>query len=212
MDFCDWANVAAHELAHALGFSSGYLPFAMHSQYGLFVGSHTKREWDKYSSIQSYPPLEFIDSDHWSEQCFARELMLPHLASRTRVRRRALLSRITLAVFADIGYQVNYKCADPKVPLFGACRKSTRKIRRSQKLRQFCRRYKEAWPRRLGSPKYFTGTKRRFQVLRYQWLMACTSRRKAIRRWMRRSRKQARVCRKHLAQMPVVLARISKTN
>jgi len=54
--------------------------------------------------------------------------MLPRLASRENVSRRALLSRLTLAVFADIGHKVKYECADPKVPLLGACRKSTRNI------------------------------------------------------------------------------------
>ena len=192
LDSCDWANVAAHEMGHALGFASDLPSFQRYLDHSFFRGgSSAQREWDRLNTSLRYPALE-EDGSHWSRYCFANEMMLPgyDAGPRLLVRdRRDPLSSLTLAVFADLGYQVNYGCTD-KVSALATCNPHNyRRPRRPWGL------LLAAWPRRLlGLQKLQVlreKIRKQYQILRYRVLMIRTSCLKLRRRFCRAWRKRA---------------------
>ena len=168
-DYCFWANVALHELAHALGFEAGILPFQRHVRgRASFGGGNARQEWAKLNTTMKRPPLSSRrDLSHWSKDCFFHEVMHPEADLLWDMGRRVPLSRVTLAVMADLGYQVNMGCADRSVSIHPTCR-----ARERQK-------------NKLHLPK--------LQTLRYQFLVRWTSCRKAVQRHVRKGRKHAKV-------------------
>jgi len=115
-DNCLWSSVVTHEIAHALGFFRDLSIFEKHIVHEgdarLFRGgTNTMREWDKHNTSLSYPALE-QDAAHWSGSLLGNDLMSPTINVQSCYRNRANLSSLTLAVFEDLGYDVNYKCAD----------------------------------------------------------------------------------------------------
>lgn len=132
-DQCDWNNIMMHEIAHGLGFASFIfsnrklnLIRSLPDGSKLFLGNNTKREWEAMGGskdLSRYPRLAGDDGSHWSNDCFdEHELMVPvHRSSDDAISRRentrSRISRQTLSVFQDLGYEVDMQCADSDLGL-----------------------------------------------------------------------------------------------
>ena len=120
---CQWANIIAHEIGHALGFtntarSRGLIHHDRGAEEAHYCGGNATEEWRRFSGCRkSFPPLD-VEGRHWPEDdCIGLELMTPALDSIQRdgygkLNGRLPLSRLTLAALEDMEYQVNYNCAD----------------------------------------------------------------------------------------------------
>ena len=125
------AGVIAHEMGHALGFNpSSYLAKGL-AAGGVadpyFSGGAARARFAEHGDW--YPgvrvPLEDSHDNgpndpHWRFIVFGDELMASELGPGYRLP----LSVITLGLFADLGYSVDYSVADSYevIPLFGASR------------------------------------------------------------------------------------------
>ena len=107
-------DTVLHEMAHTLGFSTSLL-----REQGrippdgdcVFRGGNAVREY-AFSGC-SEVPLESVNNAckaHWDEACLPTELMSAQLDFEDPNRP---LSRITIGLFNDMGYQVDYAAADP---------------------------------------------------------------------------------------------------
>jgi hypothetical protein len=92
LDFCDWANIAAHEIAHALGFVIEMFEYKqiVGRGKGRFFsrginGASTLDEWQKegFKNKPRYPILSNIDHSHWSHLCFRNEASRQFLVRET---------------------------------------------------------------------------------------------------------------------------------
>jgi hypothetical protein len=104
--------ILVHEIGHALGFGSGNPGFQAFVQNGTWTGANALRE---FRSIFGQPnaagvPLDPEGSAHWSEAVFGNELMTPYTNANMP------LSRITIGLFEDLGYEVNYAARDVYSP------------------------------------------------------------------------------------------------
>lgn len=115
-------ETAVHELGHALGFTA-----QLWTRLGLFrqddfdprfKGENATREFNQiFGTSFSSAPLEPASAgggsafSHWEERLFQGELMSPTTDGVTGEP----MSRITVALFQDIGYKVDYRGADPYV-------------------------------------------------------------------------------------------------
>ena len=123
--------VIMHELGHALGFSpQSYLP--KHLAAGgtndpHFTGATARSKFHEHGAWYTGVTVPLEDESgrgpndpHWRMSVFGDELMVA-AASRDL---RGPLSVITLGLFADLGYEVDFSVADPYqvAPLFGANR------------------------------------------------------------------------------------------
>mmetsp|Transcript_49033 Transcript_49033/g.73162 ORF Transcript_49033/g.73162 Transcript_49033/m.73162 type:complete len:434 (-) Transcript_49033:111-1412(-) len=178
LDHCDWANIAAHEIAHALGFLPKRLVRGSHLWQSRSVGggTQTQREWQeltnaaaasqhgKDAGIPLRPPLVSDGSSHWSTHCFEQELMQPEYDRDVQTCSRNPLSRLTLATMQDMGYIVNYGCADDNAHfrLLDTCtrehhptraqlalKQARRKVKRSMRKMRIYRRKLKRYPRKL---------------------------------------------------------------
>ena len=181
-DKCKWNNIFMHEFGHALGFtdevfiSKGLLYHHDNNKarsMPVFLGKHTRREWQKMGGLKKsniYPPLFPGDGSHWPDTCFnTHELMLRAVDSTTS--EHPPISRMTLAVFQDLGYNVDMKCADRHIQL----------------LDNTCRRGKKG-PDTMRKKAAREGTKK-IQTMRYKTSMEITSLRKYFQRnkaWLSR--------------------------
>ncbi|MDE2822943.1 MAG: hypothetical protein OXK79_05505, partial [Chloroflexota bacterium] len=94
-------NLARHEIAHAMGFgqsSAFYRLCSNGAQGGLFLGRAARGEAPGV-------PLYVTDGGHWER---TGPLILDVMAT---VRSSALVTRITLGAFEDLGYEVDYGMA-----------------------------------------------------------------------------------------------------
>ena len=135
-----FANIAVHEMAHALGFAHF---FRSRGRYeGFFLGSNAQREWNKLNTTLEYPPFD-PKMDHWSAFCFKNELMLATYTEDEGNSRRPI-SRVTLATFEDIGYQVNYDCADDGIlKIYATCNEQNHPVLTlNEKLHRWFMRHK----------------------------------------------------------------------
>jgi hypothetical protein len=123
--------VITHEIGHALGFNpESYLP--KHLAAGgtsdpHFTGATARSKFAEHGAWYAGVTVPLEDGSgrgpndpHWRFSVFGDELMVA-FASRDL---KAPLSVITLGLFADLGYEVDFSVADPYevAPLFGATR------------------------------------------------------------------------------------------
>ena len=205
-DQCDWNSIMMHEIAHALGFADKIFSDngLLHTSWGgssVFTGKNAKREWESMGGSDDsrrYPRLaKLASSSHWPYNCFDKhELMIrwhrPSDSVCPGKNVRAPISRLTLGVFQDLGFDVDMRCADydivlrynPRCWLGG---RGTSKLRR-KKMKKTQHR-STGWKRR----KDLT-LKQFFQILRYEFRKDLTTCRKQILRFgrvLKRTRKKA---------------------
>ena len=126
-----FSAVITHEIGHAMGFNpESYLP--KHLAAGgtsdpHFTGTTARSKFDAHGAWYTGATVPLEDGSgrgpndpHWRFSVFGDELMVA-FASRDL---KAPLSVITLGLFADLGYEVDFSVADPYevAPLFGATR------------------------------------------------------------------------------------------
>ncbi|EAN89556.1 surface protease GP63, putative [Trypanosoma cruzi] len=117
-------RVAAHEIAHALGFSQesigeNSIKISEHSVRGMrrkkVAGKHVKEKAKAHFGCDSLEGMELEDEDgassrnipHWKERHAWDELMAPTVGA-------GYYTALTMAVFADMGYyRVNWSMAEP---------------------------------------------------------------------------------------------------
>jgi hypothetical protein len=112
-------SILLHEMAHALGF--GLRPIwesfgLLEVDKSVYKGGQANEEWTKISGCSipsSTVPLN--DTLHWSEACLGDELMTAIFPDPVSGRIPPL-SSITIGSMADLGYSVNFDCADPYTP------------------------------------------------------------------------------------------------
>lgn len=116
---CDWANVITHEIGHALGFldASRYdIKRGLGSHF--HCGARVAEQWRLMSKCPNSFPILDDSGSHWPENdCMSVELMTPrinfiHTDGHGKRNEHLPVSRLTLAALEDIGYKVNYDCAD----------------------------------------------------------------------------------------------------
>jgi hypothetical protein len=124
-------GVMMHEMGHALGFNpQSYLPKGLAegaSDDPVFVGGAARSEFSKHGAwyTGATVPLENtsnlgVRDPHWRFSVFGDELMVPVVSRGFK----SPLSTITLGLFQDLGYTVDFSVADPYevAPLFGGNR------------------------------------------------------------------------------------------
>ncbi|KAF5218595.1 hypothetical protein ECC02_008450 [Trypanosoma cruzi] len=117
-------RVAAHELAHALGFSQRNMEEkgVLNSEYivrgrsrWMVAGNHVKAKTRAHFGCKTLEGMELEDEDgasarkipHWKERHARDELMAPTVGA-------GYYTALTMAVFADMGYyRVNWSMAEP---------------------------------------------------------------------------------------------------
>lgn len=122
-----FSGVITHEIGHALGFIPGsYAPRGLAgggSSDPYFSGATARAEFVAHAAWYSgvAVPLEnrsgLGPSDpHWRYLTFGDELMVAEVSAGSE----SPMSSITLALFKDLGYEVDFSVADPYVvrPLF----------------------------------------------------------------------------------------------
>jgi len=124
-------GVVMHEMGHALGFNpKTYTPknlSAGGANDPVLTGAKARAEFALHGAwyTGATVPLEDLSGvgprdPHWRYRVFGDELMVGAIA----VGAKSPLSTITLGLFQDIGYDVDFSVADPYevVPLFGGDR------------------------------------------------------------------------------------------
>ncbi|WP_299549386.1 leishmanolysin-related zinc metalloendopeptidase [uncultured Tateyamaria sp.] len=111
-------DVILHEMAHVLGFGTLWLRQNLIAGTGTmdprFVGTSASREFaDLDPQGGNAVPISNTGGagtreSHWRELVFGDELLTGFLSGGVRP-----LSRLSIASFEDIGYQVDYSSADP---------------------------------------------------------------------------------------------------
>lgn len=126
-----FAAVVTHEIGHALGFNpNSYLPKGLAAGGSAdphFTGARARAEFAAHGAWYTgvIVPLEKSsgkgpNDPHWRFDVFGDEVMVAFVSRDFKYP----LSSITLGLFADLGYQVDFSVADPYevAPLFGANR------------------------------------------------------------------------------------------
>ncbi|MGI9448479.1 MAG: hypothetical protein ACR2NI_12725, partial [Pirellulales bacterium] len=113
VDMADTGNiqqlteVMIHELGHALGFIGGVLSDFNYLDVNTnFIGPQALAQYQKISPGAQSVPMQ-VGGGHWDETEFGVEIMTPSWNPNS------VLSMLTVGVFDDIGYDVNYARADP---------------------------------------------------------------------------------------------------
>ena len=108
-----WNAVILHELGHVLGFGTMFAQNDLHSgnlTSDLYLGANAGAEWRKLCPNGRIP----IETEggagtaggHWDEECLQGELMTGYVSGS------AVVSRLTIAAFKDLGYAVDMDAAD----------------------------------------------------------------------------------------------------
>lgn len=112
-------NIALHEIAHVLGFATLWSEAGLigsQSENGttvpVFTGEHAVRAYAELGGSGGVPleidAPEDANGSHWRQSVFGNELMT--FEGQVGF---VPLSRVTIAQFADLGYEVNLDAADP---------------------------------------------------------------------------------------------------
>jgi hypothetical protein len=126
-----FAAVVTHEIGHALGFTpKSYLPKMLAAGGRAdphIIGTRARSEFAAHGAWYTgvIVPLEDRSGDgpndpHWRFDVFGDEVMVAFTSRDFKFP----LSSITLGLFEDLGYEVDFSVADPYevAPLFGASR------------------------------------------------------------------------------------------
>lgn len=111
-------TVALHEIGHALGFGTVWQQKGLVSGVGgtnpRFLGTNAVAEYNlRFGINETSVPVENTGGSgtrdvHWRESVLGTELMTGIINTGTNP-----LTRLTIAQFADLGYQVDFARADP---------------------------------------------------------------------------------------------------
>lgn len=110
-----FVGTLTHELGHGLGFVAGGI-FSQFVTANSFTGPSAVAEYQRMFRLNATSiPLENgggggTAGSHWEEDIFSSELMTGYVAAVMQ------LSRVTVAAFQDLGYQVSFSGADPFAP------------------------------------------------------------------------------------------------
>ncbi len=127
----DLYDVILHEMAHVLGSGTIWanLNLLVPTSGGSdprFIGAQARQEYNTIFGVnESGVPVEAgggpgTADAHWRESVFTDELMTGFISGTTRP-----ISRVTIAQFADLGYQVDLNRADPFTPDLRSSRSGT---------------------------------------------------------------------------------------
>ena len=127
-----FSSVVLHEMAHVLGFGTLWNTTSIGGTRNVtqgqgtgnprFTGVRAVAEWSRLGGLSGVP-LENTGGagtvgSHWKESTFGNELMTGYISPSTNP-----LSRLSIAQFADLGYNVDISKADSySVPGFGLLR------------------------------------------------------------------------------------------
>jgi hypothetical protein len=111
-------DVILHEMGHVLGFGTLWSRMNLIAGAGTvnptFIGANAMREYAVLTSRSDPTPVPVENTGgpgtrdgHWRERVFGNELLTGFLSGTVRP-----ISRLSIAVFEDMGYQVNYETAD----------------------------------------------------------------------------------------------------
>ena len=105
-----------HEMGHVLGIGTLWQPKGLIANSGLgnpgFIGAMAVLEYNRAFGLNATSvPVEPFVEGHWDEAVFTNEMMTPFDDPED------VLSRMTIASLADLGYQVNFAPAEPFGPL-----------------------------------------------------------------------------------------------
>ena len=114
-------DVILHEMGHVLGFGTLWSRMNLISGAGtvnsVFVGANAMREYAVLTGRPSPTPVPVENmggpgtrDGHWRESVFGHELLTGFLSGATRP-----ISRVSVAAFEDMGYEVDYEAAAPFV-------------------------------------------------------------------------------------------------
>ncbi|MDA0834523.1 MAG: pre-peptidase C-terminal domain-containing protein [Planctomycetota bacterium] len=113
-----FTGTVLHEIAHALGFGTIWTDMGLVTGSGTadprFTGANATAEYNtRFNVNETGVPLEpgglpGTSESHWSEAILTNELMTGFADPGLNP-----ISRITVAQFEDLGYEVNYNSADP---------------------------------------------------------------------------------------------------
>lgn len=113
------ADVIIHEMAHCLGFgtlfeANGLIKWAGTSN-PVYIGSHAVTEYGVLTGNATIDHVPLADTGgpgtregHWRERTFGDELFTGYISGQIRP-----ISRMSVASFKDLGYEVNMLAADP---------------------------------------------------------------------------------------------------
>jgi hypothetical protein len=114
-------NVVRHEMGHVFGLGTVWDDLDL-IRRGTYRGVNGNREWNSLGCPGRIP---LAGEAHWSERCLTTELMTPVISGPSQ---GMPLSRMTIGSLQDIGYEVNYNCAEPFIPSATCCPNASRVI------------------------------------------------------------------------------------
>ncbi|MEO9512785.1 MAG: leishmanolysin-related zinc metalloendopeptidase [Flavobacteriaceae bacterium] len=113
-------DVIIHEMGHVLGFGTLWSPQFLDlianegSENPVFTGTNAKREYTVLTASEESNPVPLANTGgqgtrdgHWRELTFDNELMTGFIDIGNNP-----ISRLSIAAFEDMGYQVEYTSAD----------------------------------------------------------------------------------------------------